>query len=248
MDSSAPETTLSSTNLQPAERHTATTIPAPAITKPKTPYPNYLYFAYGSNLSPTQMKSRCRINPAHSGKPLAIATLPRWRWLICEAGYANVLPQPGLRVPTQDSDTAHKIPVSGTEDAVYGVLYQMDLGDERILDGYEGVDAGAADAKPHSGVPVHVRPKVQGSGSYNKWFVEADVVNWLDGAEEVKASLGNEDGKMPVLVYVDENCVQLAGPKHEYIARMNRAIRESVELGVPISWVDQVMRKFIPVE
>lgn len=233
--------TLSASDLQPAERHTDT--PTPAITKPKAPYPNYFYFAYGSNLSPTQMRSRCQIDPAHSGKPLAIATLPHWRWLICEAGYANVLPQPGLRVPTQDSDTAHKVPISGTEDAVYGVLYQMDLGDERILDGYEGVDARAADANPHSGVSVHVRPKEQGSGSYNKWYVEADVVKWLDGAD----GLG-DGGKVPVLVYVDENCVQLAGPKHEYIARMNRAIRESVELGVPITWVDQVMRKFIPAE
>lgn len=195
------------------------------------------------------MKSRCRINPTHSGKPLAIATLREWRWLICEAGYANVLPRPGLRVANQDSEIAHKIPVSGTEDAVYGVLYQMDLGDERILDVYEGVDARAADANPGSGVPVHVRPKVQGSGSYNKWYVGADVVHWLDGSEGVRAGLEEDgEGKMPVLVYVDENCVRLDGPKFEYIARMNRAIRESVALGLPMSWVDQVMRKFIPAE
>jgi hypothetical protein len=193
------------------------------------------------------MKSRCRINPTHSATPLAIATLPKWRWLICEAGYANVLPQPGLRVPTQDSESAHKIPVSGDEDAVYGVLYQMDLEDESILDVYEGVDELAVDADPDCGVPAHVRPKVQGDGSYNKWYFEAEVVKWLDGAEGVREGLGIDgDGKVPVLVYVDENCVRLAEPKFEYIARMNRAIRESVALGVPESWVDQVMRKFIP--
>lgn len=196
------------------------------------------------------MKTRCRINPTHSATPLAIAALPHWRWLICEAGYANILPPPGLRVANQDSETAHKIPVSGSEDTVYGVLYQMDVGDERILDGYEGVDTRAADAEAGDGVSVSIRPRVQGDGSYNKWFVGADVVKWLDGAEGIKAGLGDGKGKgkVPVLVYVDENCVRLSEPKFEYIARMNRAIRESVDLGVPVGWVEEVMRKFIPVE
>ncbi|KAI1835908.1 hypothetical protein DTO006G1_1533 [Penicillium roqueforti] len=237
------------TTLQPAERHTQAPIPTPPTTKPPQ-YPKYLYFAYGSNLSPAQMKTRCRINPTHSATPLAIAALPHWRWLICEAGYANILPPPGLRVANQDSETAHKIPVSGSEDTVYGVLYQMDVGDERILDGYEGVDTRAADAKAGDGVSVSIRPRVQGDGSYNKWFVGADVVKWLDGAEGIKAGLGDGKGKgkVPVLVYVDENCVRLSEPKFEYIARMNRAIRESVDLGVPVGWVEEVMRKFIPVE
>ncbi|KAJ5189817.1 hypothetical protein N7491_008139 [Penicillium cf. griseofulvum] len=237
---------VSNPTLKPAERHTRP-LPTPTPPTMKTPhYSKYLYFAYGSNLSPAQMKSRCRINPTHSATPRAIATLPNWRWLICEAGYANVLSRPGLRVANQDSETAHKIPVSGTEDAVYGVLYQMDIGDEGILDGYEGVDTWAASARAADGVPVSVRPRVQGNGSYNKWFVEADVVKWLDGAEEVRAGLENREGKVPVLVYVDENCVRLAEPKFEYIARMNRAIRESVDLGVPMKWVEEVMRKFIP--
>ncbi|CAI7638814.1 unnamed protein product [Penicillium glandicola] len=234
------ETILSNATL-PTEKHTQPLQPAtptPPTTKPRPQYPKYLYFAYGSNLSPSQMRSRCRINPTHSATPLAIATLPHWRWLICEAGYANVLPPPGLRVPNQDSETAHKIPVSGSEDAVYGVLYQMDIGDEKLLDGYEGIDKGAADSEAGDEVPV------SGYGSYNKWFVEADVVKWLDGAEEVRTILG--DGKVPVLVYVDENCVRLSGPKFEYIARMNRAIRESVDLGVPMEWVEEVMRKSIP--
>lgn len=230
--------------LQPAEKHTQAPIPPPVLNPLE--YPKYLYFAYGSNLSPSQMKTRCRINPTHSSTPLAIAILPHWRWLICEAGYANVLPPPGLRVANQDSEIAHKIPISGSEDTIYGVLYQMDLGDERILDGYEGVDTSAIDAGVEDGVPVSIRPKVQGEGSYNKWFVEADVVKWLDGAEGFKAGL--DEGKVPVLVYVDENCVKLSGPKFEYIARMNRAIRESVGLGVPKEWVEEVMRKFIPKE
>ncbi|KAJ5326149.1 uncharacterized protein N7506_009251 [Penicillium brevicompactum] len=219
------------------ERHAQA--PASPIPTPPPPPPTaqkYYYFAYGSNLSPTQMAARCNQNPS-SSEPLAIATLPHWRWLICEAGYANVLPPPGLRVPNQDSEPAHEIPVSGSEDTVYGLLYEMDLRDEKLLDGYEGIDTHAKDADGEF-VDVDVRPKEQGKGSYNKWFVEANVVNWLDGRED--------QARVKALVYVDEQCVSLSEPKFEYIARMNRGIRESVELGVSQRWVDEVIRKFIP--
>jgi hypothetical protein len=140
-------------------------------------------------------------------------------------------------VPTQD-EAAPSVPVSGPEDTVYGVLYEMDAGDERIMDGFEGVDPHAESAEGDF-VDVGVRPREQGRGSYNKWFVQAEVVKWLDGRDA---------GEIGVLVYVDEKCVTVARPKVEYIARMNRGIRESVELGVPRSWIEQVMRKFIPEE
>src|SRR5438034_11443325 len=52
----------------------------------------YFYFAYGSNLSYSQMRQRCTNKPDISAKPLAIARLNKWRWIICERGYANVLP------------------------------------------------------------------------------------------------------------------------------------------------------------
>ncbi|KAJ5929730.1 hypothetical protein N7454_006680 [Penicillium verhagenii] len=229
-----------------------TTLPVSATICPdssprtdKTTKPQYLYFAYGSNLSPTQMKQRCIINPSLSAKPLAIATLPKWRWLICEAGYANVLPPPGMRVGSQNSEAGSKVPVSGTEDAVYGVLYEMDLADEDKLDGYEGVDWDAEDADGSGEVGVGIRPKEQGEGDYNKWYCPATIVRWLDGEHRLKTEIGEQ---IPVLVYVDEERVMLSPPKTEYIARMNRAILESVALGVPEKWVEEVMRRSIPVQ
>ncbi|RAL08668.1 gamma-glutamylcyclotransferase family protein [Aspergillus homomorphus CBS 101889] len=204
-----------------------------------------LYFAYGSNLSPSQMSTRCIHNPA-SSVPLAIARLPHWRWLICDAGYANVLPPPELRVGPQTGVQGDEVPVSGTEDAVYGVLYAMDERDERLLDGFEGVDwdapaAGSGGGKDGAVVvpPVSVRPREQGQGDYNKWVVDAEVVQWLEGAH-------GGDNTVPVLVYVDELRVKLGLPKEEYIPRMNRAIRESVALGLPARWAEEVMRPSIP--
>ena len=76
-----------------------------------------LYFAYGSNLSPTQMANRCP-----DSKPVALAHLPGWKWLINERGYANIV----------EADSA-------TGPGVYGILYKLDPADEEMLDIYEGV-------------------------------------------------------------------------------------------------------------
>lgn len=220
----------------------------PLKTSPPAPKPKHLYFAYGSNLSPAQMKQRCTANPTQSARPLGIAILPKWRWFICEAGYANVLPPEGLRVGPQDSDLARQVPVSGAEDAVYGVLYEMDPADELILDGYEGVDECAPEADGSGDVGIDVRPREQGEGSYNKWYLDAQLIEWFDGERRDWDSVlkNGKRGEVPVLVYVDEERVMVSPPKEEYIGRMNRAIREAEGLGVPGNWLEEVLRRFIP--
>ncbi|PGH02328.1 hypothetical protein AJ79_07668 [Helicocarpus griseus UAMH5409] len=205
----------------------------------------YLYFAYGSNLSPTQMRQRCIYNPDISARPLAIARLDGWKWIICERGYANVLPPNSISSPAQSKD-GDGDQESHSDDVVYGVLYEMTREDENLLDGYEGVDHSAPPAPPDAPVGRDKRPNEQGNGSYNKWYVSATVVEWL-ADEEVEGSKGlrgKEEQK--VLVYVDEHRVTEGPPKKEYIARMNRGIREAEALGLPVDWVQRVMRKFIP--
>ncbi|KKK19841.1 hypothetical protein ARAM_004946 [Aspergillus rambellii] len=133
------------------------------------------------------------------------------------------------------------------DDGVFGVLYEMDAADEEILDGYEGVDTCSAGSGSGSGAPREVlRPREQGDGCYNKWFVRAKVVTWLDGGYRVRNGLPGEGGEVKVLVYVDEERVEMGSPKDEYVPRMNRAIREAVELGFPGDWAEEVMRPFIP--
>ncbi|KAF7592817.1 hypothetical protein BBP40_012352 [Aspergillus hancockii] len=203
--------------------------------------PRPLYFAYGSNLSFTQMRLRCTCNPELSSKPVAIARLDHWRWLICNAGYANVVPPPELRVGKEVED-GDDVPVSGDDDAVYGVLYEMDLQDERLLDGYEGVDHSALPSRAAHKVPAHIRPKEQGHGDYNKWYIPATVTVWLDEDQRK----WREGAPIETLVYIDEERVKLGPPRDEYIPRMNRAIREAESLGFPKKWADEVMRKSIP--
>ncbi|EYE97663.1 gamma-glutamylcyclotransferase family protein, partial [Aspergillus ruber CBS 135680] len=212
---------------------TTITTTFPDTTKPNPSRP--LYFAYGSNLSAVQMRMRCTNNPALSGNPVAIGRLEGWRWIICEAGYANVLPPRELRVEEQVKATT-------VDDGckVWGVLYEMAPEDEFLLDGYENVDHSSGLASIDLG---GVRPREQGEGHYNKWYLPATITMWLDGEQE-KARGGG--GKEIVLVYVDEKRVRMGPPKEEYVGRMNRAIREAEELGVDRVWVRDVMRRFIP--
>ncbi|KAL2824753.1 hypothetical protein BDW59DRAFT_147018 [Aspergillus cavernicola] len=223
-----------------------------------TPAPKksqHLYFAYGSNLSPTQMHLRCTHNPSFSAHPVALAALDNWRWLICEFGYANVLPPAGLRVGNQISAGAAAVPESVSGEipggGVFGVLYEMSQADERVLDGYEGVDhcsslVGSSTGEGGGSVPASIRPREQGAGEYNKWYVRARVVKWLDEGYRARNGLEGEGGEARVLVYVDEMRVKLGDPKDEYIPRMNRAIKEAVQLGFPGDWAARVMRPSIP--
>lgn len=78
--------------------------------------PRTLYFAYGSNLSTTQMNDRCPSSRLHTS-PLAV--LHDYEWFIASRGYASVRPAFGK--------------------AVYGLLFELDEESEDELDWYEGV-------------------------------------------------------------------------------------------------------------
>lgn len=167
-----------------------------------------------------------------------------------------MLPPVGLRTGKQLSQAADEVPLSqpglNGEDGVYGVLYDMDPEDERVLDGYEGVDHDAPISGGDGGVPSSIRPRGQGLGAYNKWFLEARVVKWFGragpGAGDDTDADTSGNAEVHVLVYVDENRVVLGPPKLEYIGRMNRAMKECAELGVDEEWIEGVMRTFIPKE
>ncbi|KAK2801825.1 hypothetical protein FQN50_007570 [Emmonsiellopsis sp. PD_5] len=241
----------------------AAPLPTPAITTTTSTSSSHrakhLYFAYGSNLSHSQMRQRCPFDPSISSKPLAIARLDGWKWIICERGYANVLAPKRIIASSgvgagilQESDNNHETGNNSAEergreqeqDVVYGVLYNMTPADEAVLDRYEGIDRSAPPtSSPDGPVGRRNRPYEQGDGAYNKWYVPARVVKWLHDDEEREEE---EEGLVNALVYVDEYRVTEGLPKQEYIGRMNRGIEEAEELGLPGDWVEGVVRRFIP--
>ena len=78
---------------------------------------NVLYFAYGSNMDPVQMESRCP-----DARALGRAHLAEWEVRIYGRGFATVINAPGS--------------------VTWGVLWDVPPSDVRSLDRYEGVADG----------------------------------------------------------------------------------------------------------
>jgi gamma-glutamylcyclotransferase len=113
----------------PLPRQVSTTAPSEHDPTASSAQAKRLYFAYGSNLSPTQMMTRC---PGGSA-PVGLARLRGWKWLINKRGYANI-----VLVPATSSTITTTTP-SAESSVVYGLLYTLEPIDEEKLDVYEGV-------------------------------------------------------------------------------------------------------------
>ncbi|KAI1209258.1 uncharacterized protein F4807DRAFT_101971 [Annulohypoxylon truncatum] len=207
-----------------------------------------LYFAYGSNLSLTQMQHRCP-----NSQPIGLAHLPGWTWLINERGYANIVQGQALTSVSSStfspssaslasSLTSHIPRLSGNDEkdkkgvekgvkeilesaagneskrGVYGILYRLHPDEEKMLDLCEGVP-----------------------WAYEKWFLDATLLPHADSQD-------TEEGEtVRALVYIDSKRVLSSAPRKEYVARMNRGIDEATKhFGLPKTYVDAVMRPFIP--
>ncbi|MCJ1246912.1 hypothetical protein MMC30_004123 [Trapelia coarctata] len=172
-----------------------------------------LYFAYGSNLSLTQMHARCP-----SSTYVGIGRLQGYQWIINTRGYANVVPNPSPSSnPTGSTSLAAQSAGTGSttdqEDenvGVYGVIYALQPADEERLDMYEGVPEDYG--KERLGVELwETAPKS-----------DSEVVLILSGPGKA----------IMALVYVDGVRITEGIIREEYVFRMRRAFREAAEKGV----------------
>ncbi|KAL1862491.1 hypothetical protein Daus18300_008588 [Diaporthe australafricana] len=190
-----------------------------------------LYFAFGSNLSSTQMRARCP-----GAAAVGLAFLPGYDFIINERGYANVGPRTTTTTTSSSSSSATAVvdhdadASSSSSSGVYGVLYRLaSPAEKRRLDGYEGV-------------PL----------AYEDLVLDVELLVVVPapppaGEEEDGASGGTARQRQRALVYVDRQRVTPAAPRDEYVARMNRGIEEAVaEWGLPGGYVRDVMRRYIP--
>ncbi|KAJ0309104.1 hypothetical protein COL5a_001225 [Colletotrichum fioriniae] len=196
--------------------------------------PPRLYFAYGSNLSPTQMSLRC---PAST--PLGLAHLPDHTFIINTRRYANVVPNGPVNPadPAAAATTTNPVscpasalaapapsspPSPATAQGVYGVLYALPPQDEATLDRCEGV--------PHA---------------YQKQHLTVSIVNLTSDGTAINLIAGSN---VPALVYVDTARTEPSTtPWAEYIDRMNRGVDEATErFRLPRGYVDEAIRGYIP--
>lgn len=171
-----------------------------------------LYFGYGSNLWQEQMAERC----PHSGY-VGVARLERYRWIIYEKGYANI------------------VETSNTDDVVYGLVYHLTPSDEANLDRYEGV-AGEPPAYSKELIPASFWP----SKRTHTPITPPPSSDWVDVTNSTAAT------NRTMLVYINRNLTAIASPKEEYISRMNAGIKDAEICGVPKTYIDHVIREFIP--
>ena len=144
-------------------------------------------------------------------------------------GYANV-------VRCEDQ-------IEREDNVVYGIVYSMSKADEGRLDRHEGVDASAPRSLDETIASREVRPKEQQRGAYNKWYLPVEVSTWID---LVLQATYEGASRLTALVYVDECRVNEGLPHEEYVGRINRGIEEAAALGLPLGWVENVVRKHIP--
>lgn len=136
--------------------------------------------------------------------------------------------------------------ISADTDAstVWGVLYNLTPADEAALDRNEGW----SEAKKGSVNPLveqkKWKPFEQGRSTYNKFYLLVRVEKWL--VPNPKETFGlrkayHEGSGVRSLIYVDEIDTVQGRIRPAYIRRMGRAVRESIPLGIPERYIENVM-------
>jgi gamma-glutamylcyclotransferase len=125
-------------------------------------------------------------------------------------------------VEVSSSSTISSQDITPTE--VWGLIFRLSSSDERNLDENEGV------------------PFV-----YTKEKIKADFWPALsEGNTDTPIDVRKDPQEASMMVYIDRKRVTESQPKTEYIYRMNMGISDALRLGIPKTYIDNVLRKFIP--
>ncbi|GAM90221.1 hypothetical protein ANO11243_082630 [Dothideomycetidae sp. 11243] len=103
----------------------------------------------------------------------------------------------------------------------FGLVYSLTQSDEDALDINEGVPE-----------------------AYTKEHLKTDF--WRASTDSDKIDIDQDPEKVDMLVYIDRVRMEDSTPKSEYVYRMNMGIADARAAGVPDSYIDDTLRKFIP--
>lgn len=148
---------------------------------------------------------------------IGLAILPDYIWHINERGYANIAPCAGA--------------------TVHGLVYKLSDDDESRLDRREGVEFGCYQKKNVTVTLHEAPPSLQGR---TVEMAVNNIARFLPQQEQ-QARAQSE-----VLVYLSDHYKGCGKAHYEYIVRMNSEIRDAVALGVPVGYIDEMMRPSIP--
>ncbi|KAK1980860.1 AIG2-like family protein [Colletotrichum cereale] len=175
-----------------------------------------LYFAYGSNLSPTQMALRCP-----SSVPVGLAHLAGYTFIINSRGYANVVRD----APEPPTDPAGP--------GVYGVLYTLSPADEATLDKCEGVPYAYQKHDLH----VKLVPSSSSSSAAAAAAAPPASSPGCDDAHAVATALVYVDGERTA---PSSPRAEYVGRMNRGLGEAAELF------GLPAAYVDRVIRPYIP--
>ncbi|KAM3500439.1 hypothetical protein MY10362_006397 [Beauveria mimosiformis] len=137
------------------------------------------------------------------------------------AAYLGIARLPGYRWFIAAQGGAN-ITLGSDDDEVWGLAYSLQPNDEAELDVIERV-------------PTH----------FTKNIIQAELWEPIaaDGTPADPAQTGRAVG---VLVYISHERIATGKPRDEYVVRMNHAISDALSSGVPLSYIENVLRKWIP--
>jgi gamma-glutamylcyclotransferase len=118
---------------------------------------------------------------------------------------------------------ANVVPSSG--DDVYGSVYELNPKDEESLDKCEGF------------------PFI-----YDKRITPIDLKLPATTSSDNDSNETATKRTMDVMVYIDFANTTRDVPRTEYIHRINMGLKDSLQRGIPQSYIDRYIRPFIPAE
>lgn len=134
--------------------------------------------------------------------------------------YLGIARLPGYRWFIAAQGGANVAP-GADHDEVWGLAYSLQPDDEAELDVIERV-------------PVH----------FTKEIIQAQL--WEPTGDGTEADPRQTPQTVGVLVYISHERTATGKPRDEYVIRMNHAIPDALRSGVPLAYVDSVLRKWIP--
>lgn len=137
--------------------------------------------------------------------------------------YVGIARLPAYRWMINDRGYANVVSSAEAEE-VWGMAYELREDDEQTLDVNEGVPE-----------------------CYEKVMINVELWPSSSASERVDIRSVKPEWR-EMLVYVDRGRVEPAQPRAEYIHRMNFGLKDALACGVPESYIDNVVRKFIPLE
>ena len=106
---------------------------------------------------------------------------------------------------------------------VWGLVFELQADDEANLDIAERVPT-----------------------QFSKATLKAQMWEQSTGRNNEPVDLKQSPSSVDIMVYISHERIIIGKPRDEYVVRMNKAIQDATKTGLPSSYIENVLRKYVP--